>query len=55
MTSLPIHDLMVNRNGLRIARETRFAAQLIDGQPGLEITLQLDSLRDEAVTRQSFP
>lgn len=43
----PIRHLMVNTNGLRIAREEDFARRLADYQPGFELYLQFDSLRDE--------
>jgi len=43
----PIRHLMVNTNGLRIAREPEFAARLASYQPGFEVYLQFDSLRDE--------
>lgn len=43
----PIRHLMVNTNGLRIAQELDFAARLADYQPGFELYLQFDSLRDE--------
>lgn len=43
----PIRHLMVNTNGLRIAREPEFAAKLAEYQPGFELYLQFDSLRDE--------
>lgn len=43
----PIRHLMVNTNGLRIAREPEFVAQLAAYQPGFELYLQFDSLRDE--------
>ncbi len=43
----PIRHLMVNTNGLRIAREPDFAARLADYQPGFELYLQFDSLREE--------
>ena len=45
----PIRHLMVNTNGLRIAREPEFVSRLADYKPGLEIYLQFDSLRDEAL------
>lgn len=45
----PIRHLMVNTNGLRIAREPDFVARLAEYQPGLEIYLQFDSLRDEVL------
>jgi 7,8-dihydro-6-hydroxymethylpterin dimethyltransferase len=43
----PIRHLMVNTNGLRIAKEPEFAARLADYMPGFELYLQFDSLRDE--------
>ncbi|MGB8717022.1 MAG: radical SAM protein, partial [Rhodanobacteraceae bacterium] len=43
----PIRHLMVNTNGLRIAREPEFAARLADYMPGFELYLQFDSLRDD--------
>lgn len=43
----PIRHLMVNTNGLRIAQEPEFAARLASYQPGFELYLQFDSLRDE--------
>jgi 7,8-dihydro-6-hydroxymethylpterin dimethyltransferase len=43
----PIRHLMVNTNGLRIAKEPEFAARLAEYQPGFELYLQFDSLRDE--------
>lgn len=43
----PIRHLMVNTNGLRIAQEPDFAARLAGYQPGFELYLQFDSLRDE--------
>ncbi|HEU4663655.1 MAG TPA: radical SAM protein [Dokdonella sp.] len=43
----PIRHLMVNTNGLRIAREADFAARLKRYEPGFELYLQFDSLRDE--------
>jgi uncharacterized radical SAM superfamily Fe-S cluster-containing enzyme len=43
----PIRHLMVNTNGLRIAREADFAARLKQYEPGFELYLQFDSLRDE--------
>lgn len=41
----PIRHLMLNTNGLRIARDREFAAQLADFAPGFEVYLQFDSLR----------
>src|SRR5207342_3581073 len=43
----PIKHLMINTNGLRIAKEPDFAARLAAYQPGFEVYLQFDSLRDE--------
>jgi uncharacterized radical SAM superfamily Fe-S cluster-containing enzyme len=43
----PIRHLMVNTNGLRIAREPDFVERLADYQPGFELYLQFDSLRDD--------
>lgn len=41
----PIRHLMVNTNGVRIAREPEFARRLAAYQPAFEIYLQFDSLR----------
>lgn len=43
----PIKHLMVNTNGLRIAREDGFAERLATYAPGFEVYLQLDGLSDE--------
>ena len=43
----PIRHLMINTNGLRIAKEPAFAARLKQYEPGFELYLQFDSLRDE--------
>ena len=43
----PIRHLMVNTNGLRIAREPEFVERLAGYMPGFELYLQFDSLRDE--------
>ena len=45
----PIRHLMINTNGLRIAREPGFAGRLAEFMPGLEVYLQFDSLRREAL------
>ncbi|HEY1792309.1 MAG TPA: radical SAM protein [Opitutaceae bacterium] len=42
----PIRHLMVNTNGLRIAREPEFARRLAEYSPGFEVYLQFDSLRE---------
>ena len=43
----PIRHLMVNTNGLRIAREPEFADRLATYMPDLEVYLQFDSLERE--------
>jgi uncharacterized radical SAM superfamily Fe-S cluster-containing enzyme len=43
----PIRHLMVNTNGLRIARDAEFTKRLKEYEPGFELYLQFDSLRDE--------
>lgn len=45
----PIQHLMVNTNGIRIANEDGFADRLKEYQPGVEIYLQFDSFRPDAV------
>jgi 7,8-dihydro-6-hydroxymethylpterin dimethyltransferase len=45
----PIRHLMVNTNGLRVAREPDFAARLADIGPGFEVYLQFDSMSDDAL------
>src|SRR5581483_11510139 len=45
----PIRHLMLNTNGLRIAREDGFAAKLAAYQPGFEVYLQFDSLKPAAL------
>ncbi|MDR3512207.1 MAG: radical SAM protein [Caulobacteraceae bacterium] len=45
----PIRHLMVNTNGLRIAREAGFAERLAEFMPRFEVYLQFDSLRREAL------
>jgi hypothetical protein len=45
----PIRHLMINTNGLRIAREEGFAERLAEFMPGFEVYLQFDSLRREAL------
>jgi len=40
----PVRHLMVNTNGIRIAREAEFAERLASYMPGFEIYLQFDSL-----------
>ncbi|MGO4716926.1 radical SAM protein [Bradyrhizobium sp. 2TAF24] len=45
----PIRHVMINTNGLRIAREPEFVAQLAANKRGLEIYLQFDSLARDAL------
>jgi uncharacterized radical SAM superfamily Fe-S cluster-containing enzyme len=45
----PIRHLMINTNGLRIAREPEFVARLAGYKPGIEIYLQFDSLHDHVL------
>src|SRR5690242_1968031 len=45
----PIRHVMVNSNGLRIAREPDFVARLAERKRGLEIYLQFDSLERDAL------
>lgn len=47
----PIRHLMINTNGLRIAREPDFVARLAAYGPSLEIYLQFDSLSDTTLHR----
>ena len=47
----PIRHLMVNTNGVRIARDPEFAARLADYMPGFEVYLQFDSLAEEPLRR----
>jgi hypothetical protein len=45
----PIRHLMINTNGLRIARETGFAERLAEFMPRFEVYLQFDSLQRDAL------
>jgi uncharacterized radical SAM superfamily Fe-S cluster-containing enzyme len=45
----PIRHLMINTNGLRIAREAGFAEKLAAYMPGFEVYLQFDSLQRDAL------
>jgi len=45
----PIRHLMINTNGLRIAREPGFADRLAAFMPRFEVYLQFDSLKREAL------
>jgi len=45
----PIRHLMLNTNGLRIAREPEFVRRLAEYRKGFEVYLQFDSLREGAL------
>src|ERR1700722_14424596 len=45
----PIRHVMINTNGLRIAREPDFVARLAQNKRGLEVYLQFDSLERNAL------
>lgn len=45
----PIRHLMINTNGIRIAREPEFAARLATYMPRFEVYLQFDSLQRDAL------
>lgn len=45
----PIRHLMVNTNGIRIAKDIEFTRQLASYQPDFEIYLQFDSFKPEAL------
>ena len=45
----PIRHLMINTNGLRIAREPAFAERLAGYMPGIEVYLQFDSFSPDAL------
>jgi hypothetical protein len=45
----PIRHVMINTNGLRIAREPDFVAKLAQNKRGLEVYLQFDSLQRDAL------
>lgn len=47
--SKPIRHLMLNTNGLRIARDPAFVAELAKLKPGFEVYLQFDSLDPQAL------
>src|SRR5215813_8240670 len=47
--SLPIRHLMVNTNGVRIAKDEDFARRLAEFMPDFEIYLQFDSFKVEAL------
>src|SRR3954452_3436716 len=45
----PVRHVMINTNGLRIAREPDFVARLAEQKRGFEVYLQFDSLRRDAL------
>src|SRR5260221_9951601 len=45
----PIRHVMINTNGVRIAREPDFVARLAEQEAGSEIYLQFDSLKRDAL------
>ena len=45
----PIRHIMLNTNGIRIARDPEFVAALADLRPGFEVYLQFDSLQRDAL------
>ena len=45
----PIRHVMLNTNGVRVARDAQFVAQLARFKPGFEVYLQFDSLRADAL------
>ena len=45
----PIRHVMLNTNGLRIARDPDFAAALAGFKPGFEVYLQFDSMKPSAL------
>ena len=45
----PINHLMVNTNGVRIAKDEEFVARLAEYMPAFELYLQFDSLYDESI------
>src|SRR6185503_2989682 len=47
----PIRHLMVNTNGIRIAKDEAFTKRLAEYKPGFEIYLQFDSLRSEVLKK----
>src|SRR3954452_11277796 len=47
--SRPVKHVMINTNGVRIAQEPDFVARLAEHKRGLEVYLQFDSLKREAL------
>jgi tetraether lipid synthase len=50
----PIRHLMVNTNGVRIAKEEEFATRLAGFMPDFEIYLQFDSFKAEALVSSTI-
>ena len=48
---LPIRHLMLNTNGIRIAKDANFTKKLADYMPDFEIYLQFDSLQSEVLQK----
>ncbi len=46
----PIKHLMLNTNGLRLAKEESFVERLASYMPGFEVYLQFDSLKQSSIT-----
>src|SRR5262249_59942498 len=47
--SRPVRHVMINTNGLRIAQDADFVAQLAERKRALEVYLQFDSLERDAL------
>jgi len=47
--SKPVRHIMINTNGIRIARDKEFVKQLAELRPGFEVYLQFDSMRRAAL------
>lgn len=45
----PIEHLLINTNGIKIAKEQGFAERLLEYMPGFEVYLQFDSLHSKAL------
>lgn len=45
----PIKHLMINTNGIGLAQEPEFVSRLAEYKPGIEVYLQFDSLKSEAL------
>lgn len=49
--TLPIRHLMLNTNGIRIAKDKKFAERLASYMPDFEVYLQFDSLKSSALEK----